>query len=60
MARKPGPELLDLHPADRARDHELLDLGGPLEDVGTLQPHRLLGTDTEHGVLLGDLLKVVE
>src|SRR5450759_1467220 len=26
-------ELLDVHPRDRARDHELLDLGGALEDV---------------------------
>ncbi len=28
-----GLRLLDVHPRDRARDHELLDLGGALEDV---------------------------
>src|ERR1700694_1233454 len=27
------PALLDVHPADRPRDHQLLDLGGALEDV---------------------------
>ena len=25
--------LLDVHPRDRTRDHQLLDLGGALEDV---------------------------
>src|SRR5947208_6406579 len=29
-----GPRaLFDVHPRDRARDHQLLDLGGALEDV---------------------------
>src|ERR1700722_8441516 len=31
--RASGRPLLDVHPRDRARDHELLDLGGTLEDV---------------------------
>src|SRR3954466_860627 len=30
--RSPALRLLDLHPADRAGDHEALDLGGALED----------------------------
>jgi hypothetical protein len=31
--KNPVPGLLDVHARDRARDHELLDLGGALEDV---------------------------
>jgi hypothetical protein len=29
----PAPELLDVHPRDRPRNDELLDLRGALEDV---------------------------
>src|SRR6266581_5325392 len=32
-AKTPASSLLDVHPRDRARDHELLDLGGALKDV---------------------------
>jgi hypothetical protein len=32
-AENPVPALLDVHPRDRARDDQLLDLGRALEDV---------------------------
>src|SRR5580692_3802606 len=35
--QNPVPALLDVHPRDRTGDHELLDLGGALEDVVDLR-----------------------
>src|SRR5438270_4727731 len=37
LVATPLPALPDLHPRDRARDHELLDLRGALEDVVDLR-----------------------